>query len=333
LIEIAAKDKDFSRKLLAGSRSRKRKFAKFNNYYRFIVSWDRGFLTRRAISYMRTTVEWLNYYENLKKYEIDHKKSSGAYLWVFRFTEPRAFKLWLSLSDEDRRKTGLTAKKTPGGSLVLPPGVEVDVKNPNLSRISDQDTDIMEMVSSGLNEPEDVTLGRAKGTYASTKASRGPMADRTADEIAYFERFLKYDFWEAVFFLKSSVSDFKNEYKVRQATHFDKEGEPQFGNVKQKASHLIDISFPISENIDYEGRARGLMGVKHGPATDVLGIPYSEVARRMGFSNYGRMRLRHATEKEQYPELIYAVDAESLQETMEAEPKPAKTKPKPVEKK
>jgi hypothetical protein len=37
--------------------------------------------------------------------------------------------------------------------------------------------------------------------------------------------------------------------------------------------------------------------------------------------------LQHATEKEQYPELIYAVDAESLQETMEAEPKPAKTKP------
>jgi len=333
LIEIAAKDKDFSRKLLTNSRSRKKKYAQFNGYYRFIVSWDRGFLTRRAISYMRTTVEWLNYYENLKKYEIDHKKSSGSYLWVFRFTEPRAFKLWLSLSDEDRRKTGITAKKTPGGSLVLPPGVEVDVRNPNLSRISDQDTDIMDMVSSGLNEPEDVTMGRAKGTYASVKASRGPMADRTSDEISFFDRFLKYDFWEAVFFLKSSVSDFKNEHKVREATHFDKDGEPVFGNVKRKASHLVEISYPISENIDYECRARGLMGVKHGPATDVLGVPYSEIARRMGFSNYGRLRLKHATEKEQYPELIYAVDAESLQETMEAEPRPAKTKPASTEKK
>jgi hypothetical protein len=191
----------------------------------------------------------------------------------------------------------------------------------------------MEMISSGLNEPEDVTLGRAKGTYASVKASRGPMADRTADEIAFFDRFLKYDFWGAVFFLKSSVSDFKNEYKVREATHFDKDGEPVFGNKKRKAFDLIENSFPISENIDYEGRARGLMGVKHGPATDVLGVPYSEVARRMGFSNYGRMRLRHATEKETYPELIYAVDAESLQETMEAEPKPAKTKPASMEKK
>lgn len=327
LIEIAAKNKDFSSKLLANSRSKKKKYAKFNGYYRFIVSWDRGFLTRRAISYMRTTVEWLNYYENLKKYEIDHKKSSGSYLWIFSFTEPRAFKMWLSLSDEDRRKTGLTAKKTPGGSLILPPGVTCDVRNPNLSRISDQDTDIMDMVSSGLNEPEDVTLGRSKGTYGSVKASRGPMADRTSDEIAYFERFLMYDFWEAVFFLKSSVSDFKNEYKVREATHFDKDGEPVFGNVKKKASHLIQVSFPISESIDYEGRARGLMGVKHGPATDVLGIPYSEIAHRMGFSNYARLRLRFATEKEKYPELIYAVDAESLQETMEAEPKVPKTKP------
>jgi len=337
LVEIAAKDEYFQRKLLRGSHSRSRKFSKFNGYYRFVVAWDKGFLTRRAISYMRTTVEWLNYYENLKKYEIDHKKSSGAYVWVFSFEEPRAFKLWLSLSDEERRKTGITAKKTPGGSLVLPPGVSLDVRNPNLTRITEQDTDIMEMISSGLNEPEDVTLGRAKGTYASVKASRGPMADRTSDEIAFFDRFLKYDFWEAIFFLKSSVSDFKYEHKVREATSFDKDGEPVFGNVKKKASHLIEISYPISENIDYEGRARGLMGVKHGPASDTLGIPYSEVARRMGFSNYGRMRLRHATEKEAYPELIYSVDAESLQESMEAEPPVSKRKPeatkKPTEKK
>jgi hypothetical protein len=327
LIEVAAKDKYFQRKLLKNSHSRKRKYSKFNGYYRFIVAWDRGFLTRRAVSYMRTTVEWLNYYENLKKYEIDHKKSSGAYMWIFSFTEPRAFKLWLSLSDEDRRKTGLTAKKTPGGSLILPPGVEVEVKNPNLTRISEQDTDIMEMISSGLNEPEDVTLGRAKGSYASIKASRGPMADRTADEIAYFERFLKYDFWQAVFFLKSSVSDFKNEYKVREATSFGKDGEPKFENRKKKAFQLIDISFPVSESIDYEGRAKGLMGVKHGPATDTLGIPYSEVAKRLGFGNYGKMRLRHATEKEVYPELIYSMDAESMQEQMEAEPTRQKSKP------
>jgi hypothetical protein len=327
LIEIAAKNKDFSRKLLKNSYSGRKIFKPFNGYFRFIVAWDRGFMTKRAISYMRTTLEWLNHYENLKKYEIDHKKSSGAYLWVFSFEEPRAFKAWLALSDEDRRKTGIGAKKTPGGSLVLPPGVTVSVQNPNLTRISEEDTDILDMIASGLNEPEDILMNRSRGTYASMKASRGPYNDRTSDDMAYFERFLQFDFWDAIFFLRSKMdSEFRYIHKVKEAVKFGEDGEPVFRNRKRKASQLIDVTFPTSESLDYESRARGLMGVKHGPITDSLGIPYSEAAKRMGFGSYGRQRLRFATEKEKYPELIYSVDAESLQESVEAEPSVAKRK-------
>jgi hypothetical protein len=61
----------------------------------------------------------LNYYENLKKYEIDHKKSAGAYLWIVTMEDPRAFRAWLALTDEQKRKTGIAAKKTPGSTLVL----------------------------------------------------------------------------------------------------------------------------------------------------------------------------------------------------------------------
>jgi len=329
LYAVAQKNKSFSQNKAAKARNRKKKFRQFHGFNKFIISWDKGFLTRRAVSFLRTTLEWLNHYENLKKYEIDHKKSSGAYLWVFSITEPRAFKQWVALSDEDRRKTGILAKKTPGGSLVLPPGVEVDVKNPNLSKISDQDTDILDMIASGLNEPEDVLLGHSRSTYAGIKAGRGPMSDRTADEIAYFERFLKYDFWDSIFFLRSKLTDFKYVYKVKEAYMFDKKGEPQFRNRQRRASQLIDICFPTSELIDYEARARGLLGVKHGPATEVLGIPYSEIAKKMGFANYGKLRLKFATEKDKYPELIYALDAESLQEQVEAEPARPKPKPKP----
>ena len=64
---------------------------KLGGYNRFIVAWDRGFLTRRALSYLRTVVEWLNHYETLKKYEIDHKKSCGAYAWTFVFEDVKAF--------------------------------------------------------------------------------------------------------------------------------------------------------------------------------------------------------------------------------------------------
>ena len=288
-------------------------------------------MTRRAVSYIRTIIEWLNHYENLKKYEIDHKKSSGAYVWVFRITEPRAFKQWLSLTDEERRKTGIASKKTPGGSIVLPPGVECDAKNPNLTKISEQDTDILDMISSGLNEPDDVMMSRAKGTYANLRATRGPMNDRVADEMEWFYRFYRFDFWDSIFFLRSELTNFKYIHRVREAVSFDKNGEPKFANRKRRACQLIDVNFPTSESIDYESRAKGLMGTKHGPTSEVLGVPYSEVARRMGFGNYGRLRLRHATEKEKYPELIYTMDAESVQEKAEGESiqQPSKKKEQP----
>jgi len=331
----ARKHKHYDKTLHKNSKKRHNIYKRFHGFNRFVVSWDKGFVTKRAISHLRTTIEWLNHYENLKKYEIDHKKSSGAYVWVFKFVDARAFKLWLTLSDEDRRKTGIQAKKTPGSSLVLPPGVELDCKNPQLTAIRNQDTDIKEMVASGLNEPEDIMTGTSSGTYASVKASRGPMSDRISDEIAYFDRFLKYDFWAAVFFLRSAATKFPQTFKVRQAVSFDKKQEPVFKSVVKKPEQLIDINYPISEVIDYDARAKGLLGVKHGPIAETIGIPNSRVARMMGIGGYGRARLRKATEDDKYPELVYemGVDAETLQEGTEGEPgkkaKPAAaTKPK-----
>ena len=163
-------------------------------------------MTKRNVSYLRTTLVWLNHYENLKKYEIDHKKASGAYVWTFQIEDPAMFKLWLSLSDEQKRKTGILAKKTPGGTLILPPGVKLDVVNPNLAPIREQDTDILEMIGSGLNEEEGTMMGRSRSTFASANASKGPFSDRISDEIAWFQRFLKYDFWGSIFLLKSKIS-------------------------------------------------------------------------------------------------------------------------------
>ncbi len=316
----------YNRKLQQSSRSRKKKFKPFGGYYRFIISWDRGLITRRTVGYLRTILQWLNHYENLKKYEIDHKKSAGAYMWVFSFENPRDFKLWLTLSDEERAKTAILQKKTPGGSLVLPPGMTCEAASPNLPPIKDQDTDIMQMVTSGLNEAADVTTGTSKGTFASVKASRGPMSDRTSDEVASFDLFQKFDFWGSIFHLRSKLNNFPTHFEVNEAYKFDDKGEPVFKKKKRIASQLVDISYPISETANFEGRAKGMLGTKHGPVTESLGVPASEVAKRMGLGGYARNRLRKATEDENYPELIYSVDAESLQEKVEGEPK--KTKPK-----
>ena len=308
LIKVAKKCTGFKEEQTKESRNSKNSFNDLGGFQRFIVSWDRSFVTRRNISYLRTVVEWLNHYENLKKYEIDHKKSAGAYLWVVTIEDPKAFRTWLSLTDEERRKTGIMAKKTPGSTLVLPPGMAISAENPKLPSISDADTDILHMVTGGLNEPEDVSTGQSKGTFASVKASRGPMSDRIMDEIAYYERFLRYDFYRAVFFLMSKVSNFPEKFSVKTAVDF-KAKKPVFKDIDVKPEQLIDITFPTSEVVDAETRARAYLGVKHGSVYDVLGIPNKEIARKVGFGNYRRLRLEQATEEDRFPELLPPVDA------------------------
>ena len=317
LMAVAKKERGYSEEALKNSR--KKKFKNIGGFKRFIIEWDKSYITKRNIGHVRTILEWLNYWENLKKYEIDHKKSAGAYVYAFQFTDIRSWIEWLRMSDADKLKTGIAAPKTPGGSLVLGPNMDVKVVNPNLPNISDSDTDILQQVIGGLNEPEDVSTGSSKGTFASVKASRGPMSDRVSDEISYYERFLRHDFWGSVFFLKSKVSSFPETFKVEEATTF-KDREPVFEQVDKKPEQLIDINFPMSEVNDAEARARAFFGSKHASLHDTAGLSLSELVQKMGFGNYRRSRLRYETEKKKYPELPLALDAESIQERMQAEP-------------
>jgi hypothetical protein len=315
------KSNGYDTSLLKGSKIKLKAFRQLGGYKRFVISMGKGLVTRRAISHLRTTIEWLNHYENLKKYEIDHKKSSGAYTWVFTFEDVRAFRTWLTLTDEEKRQTAVGSKMTPGSKLILPPGMSVEAKNPNLTSIKDQDTDILQMIAGGMNEPQDIMTGTSAGGYSSVKASRGPMSDRISDEVAFFERWLRYEFWGSIFFLKSAIGKFSETVPVKEAVGFKENKEPIMKTVQKRPEMVVDISFPTSDIIDYEARARGMLGVKHGPLSESLGVSNTEVARRMGFGGYGRQRLKQATEKELYPDLVYegGVDAESLQETTEGE--------------
>jgi hypothetical protein len=296
------------------NKTSKKMYKDIGGFKRFIVSWDKGFITDRNTSYLKTVLIWLNHYETLKKYEIDHKKSAGAYVWVIKFTDVPSFRLWMSLPDDEKRKTGVMAKLTPGGRLFLPPGMEIEAKNPNLQKISESDTDILHMATSGLNEPEDVTTGQSKGTFASVKATRGPMSDRISDEVAYFERFLKYDFYGSIFFLKFKLGKMPDFYKVRKVVEFVKK-KPIFETVPIPPAELIDVSFPISETTDMEGRTRALLGVKHGSTYDTLGVSNAYITRKIGISgNYKKIRMEQATEEENYPDTILTLNQEAQQE-------------------
>ncbi len=317
LAKVATEQNGFDASLTTDSKGRGSKFAKIGGYKRFIVSWDKGFMTKRNVSYLRTILEWLNHYENLKKYEIDHKKSAGSYLWIVTMSDAKAFRSWMSLSDTDRAKTGILAKKTPGGTLIMPPGMTIECKNPSLPTISESDTDIFHMITSGLNEPEDVTSGQSKGTFAAVKATRGPMADRISDEVSAFEKFLRYDFYGSAFFLKSAVSDFPKLFSQNIAVDF-KDQEPVFKKVKKRPEQLIIISFPTSEMNDAEAVARAYLGVKHGSTNETLGIPNEIIAQKLGFANYRRLRLKHATEAENYPALALSVDQAAIESKADA---------------
>ena len=338
LAQNIPKDWKITPDLMKMSRISSRRYKNLGYFKTFIVSWDRGFLTARNLSHISTTIEWINHYENLKKWEIDHKKSAGSYLWVVSLTDAKAFRTWLKMTPEQKAESGLTAKKTPGGTLILPPGVEIDVKNPNLPNISEQDTDIMHMITSGLNKPEDMVTGQTKGdTFSGIKASRGPQSDRTQDQIAYFERFLRNDFWKAVFTLKNKMVGFKLDYKVKEAYKFEN-GEAKFKKVNKKAWELIEFEFPTSEISDVEAKARAYLGVKHPSVAEVLGISRSFISRKIGLGNYMRRRLEYATEEDQLPELPLTSQLDSFQESsspdgVEQEPSlPNKTKEKTTNK-
>ena len=107
---------------------------------------------------------------------------------------------------------------------------------------------------------------------------------------------------------------------MREAVAF-KNKKPVFRNIEKPPEALIDISFPVSETIDFEGRARGLLGVKHGPIAETVGVSNEEIAEKLGIGGYTRSRLKKATEDDTFPKLVYTLDAESLQERTEAETK------------
>lgn len=312
LAEEMEKLSAFDKTKILRKKSKSGIWKKTNGYQSFIIAWDKGLFTKRNVSSMRTTIEWANHYENLKRYEIDHKKSSGSYLWVFSFEDAKSFKTWLSMSAEDRAKTGIYQKKTPGGSLVLPPGMKVEVKNPQLPKISDSDTDIMHMITSGLNKPEDMVTGQNSGTYGSVKASRGPESDRSENRKSKFRMFLVYDFLKHVFRLRNcAVPSFKMTRTVEEVIDF-KDGEEVFGKSEIPVWECVDVMFPVSEVNDIESRAKAYLGVKHGSLVDALGIPPSDIAEKMGFVGYKYLRMKAATEKKMYPELISTVDSDLL---------------------
>lgn len=294
-------------------------FKQVGGFSMFIVEWNNGFMTRRSSGHLRTTLKWMNYYEQLKRFEIDHKKALAAYAWEFKYESKSLYDAHKRMADAGE-KTIASMPIKPGQRVVLPPGISLSVKAPQLPNISGQDTDIMDMISSGLNEPQDITTGVSSGTFASVKASRGPMSDRISDEIAYFRRWLVFDFWGAIFFLKSSIGLFPKLLSMEKGVAHDKDKELMTRTIQRSAEFFVKVSFPVSENIDYAGRVSAGLGVKHASLVEGLGLSKAFVAELVGVADYESAILEKALEDKKHPKLALTADQEAVQEALGAEP-------------
>jgi hypothetical protein len=163
--------------------------------------------------------------------------------------------------------------------------------------------------------------------------SRGPVSDRIQDQIADLERFMIYTFWRGALWLYSKTTGTNWEVKVKEVYKFEN-GEPKTKQVVKELHETVKVSFPISEMGDLEAKSRALLGVKHGPVTETLGISRESVARALGFFNYNDERLRYATEDEEYPELPltqYIESAQAMQgeatNTVTPDPQPSEPDP------
>lgn len=319
LLKVAAKSIDYNEALLKKSRSKAKKFSTTGGFRRFIISWDKGWITRRNIGHLRTILQWLEMYEDLKKWEADYKKSASSFVWNYQMEDMKAFRLWMSMSDEEREKTGIAAKKTPGATMISPPGFKLSAVYPNLPTLSDEDKDILRMISAGLGEPDHIMTGAAQGPFASVKASGGPFAERNEDERDSWEKFIRHDFWGSIFFLKHKIAGFRDKFSREICVGF-KNQEPVFKKVSRRPETLLEINFPVSEVSELDKKARAMLGTKHAAITDALGIPHSAAAGRLGFGNYRQLRLEYETEKKIYPQLPLQLDPEAEQEAHQAEP-------------
>ena len=276
------------------------KFRSLRGNTMFIVDWEGEYITERPISKLRTIIAWNNLYTMLKLIEVDHKRSNAAYVWRVRPENQEAFDFLVGLDKETLKKIGLIGQKTPGSTVFEVPGCHLDAVGPALQPISGQDSDILEMVVSGLNTPSDIVTGSSDGTFASVKSTRAPLVERIRHFQNWHMILTKYEFWKPVLFLHSAAYSFPKQFKTSRVVGFKNKKNVE-ALVPSDPWELLDFSYPQNENQERAGLVSEALGSKND-GTVGFGISHSTSARRFGVGNYHNERLKLATENMKYPD-------------------------------
>lgn len=289
------------------SRGKGGKFNKVGGFNRFVLHWKN--LTgiheyKRDLSVISTVLEAIHLYWNAIKWQLDHKKAQCAYTNVVGFQDsPQgriAYSLWKSLTDAERKATGLTGSLTPGSTVFLLPGMTFDVQAPQLAKLEGENQDLLNVAGSGVRSPQDLFQGQSSGsTYASLRASRSPLEVEIKNMQYKLSNFLKYEFLRAIFLVAARLGKMSETFKKEDIKEF-KEGVPQFTSVDVEPIELVELTFPeISFEEKLEGKAGAYLGSKHAGLRS-LGISDKRIAEKMGISDLARQRAERALEEKVY---------------------------------
>lgn len=303
------------------------KFKNVGGFRRFIIHWKN--LTgiheyKRDLSVISTVLEAIHLYWNAIKWQLDHKKAQCAYTNVVGFQDsPQgriAYSLWKSLSEAERKATGLTGALTPGSTVFLLPGMTFEVKAPQLAKLEGENQDLINVAGAGVRSPQDLFQGQASGsTYASLKASRSPLEVEIKNTQYKLRNFLLYEFLRACFLVASRVGSFPETFKKEDVAEF-KDGNPVFKTIDVDPIEMVELTFPeITFEDKLEGVAGAYLGSKHTGIRSI-GISDKRIAEKMGIGDLARQRAERALE-----ERTYGVKDSVLQETgvVPAGPSPA----------
>lgn len=333
LLKVAQGSSRFDAKKIQNSKGNN-KFRSIGGFRRFIVHWKN--LTgipeyKRDVSALSTTLESINLFWSLLKVQIDTKKSQCKYVNVISFEDtPQgriAYGLWCKLTDDEKKASGITAGYTPGSTLVLMPGMKMDIKSPQLSRLSGENQDILNIAGAGARSPQDLFQGNiGDATYSSLRISRSPLQMEIETLQHKLKNFIKYEFLRSVFYVASKVGDFPAYFYKDIITNV-KDGEGEIETVKVEPCELVNVTFPhIVFDEKFEGKVNAYLGSKHAGLSSI-GISDSKIAEEMGIDDLGRQKRNQILERKIFGEPKLPPDA---QFSTPSPPTPAKTEPKPV---
>ena len=296
-------------------------YKKFGGYYKYIIHWKNlsGISKiRRDTSSLRTIIEWANLYENSIKWGLDYKKAQSSYAIVLEFQDTPAgkyaYNIWLSMSEEEKKATGLAGALTPGSRIFLRPGVKMEIKSPNLTKGTGENLDLLNMVGAGARTPQDLMQGQSSGaTYASLKMSRNPFTISIENLQEKFKNFLVYRYFRTVFYCKSAIkSSFPTVFKKKVVAEVVK-GKPTFAYMLVEPAKLVEVSMPQIKLTEDEGIVRTMLGSKH-MGLNSIGMSKKSMAESLGFDDYNRQKRERMIEEEDYGEDMLLQDAEAQQE-------------------